>query len=228
MKPLLIVALATFAAPAVGAAPYRALGTEPFWSLTIDNHITYDPASGRTIRARTPKPQVGIAGETYRTPFIAVDIVHARCSDGMSDQTYPDTVTVRVGLRQMKGCGGLSNGGPRPPIPAAPALDGTRWTPLTIDNRPLFQMARARVSFDRGRISANVGCNGMGGAYRIERGRLFAPNLIGTQMACPPAVMRQDKAFADLLAQGAEIRLMSGEKLELVGRRHRAMLSRAR
>src|SRR6476646_8312950 len=69
MKPLLIVALATFAAPAAGAAPYRAVGTEPFWSLTIDNHITYDPASGRTIRARTPKPQIGIAGDTYRTPF---------------------------------------------------------------------------------------------------------------------------------------------------------------
>jgi heat shock protein HslJ/uncharacterized membrane protein len=231
----LIVALApvlvtVVAAPATAAAPYRAVGTEPFWSLTIDSRITYDPASGRTISARTPLPVRKADGMVYSTPFITVTISKRRCSDGMSDRSYPDTVQVRVGLRRFNGCGGGTMG-PRPPVPPgppAPVLDGTRWTPLTIDNRPLFQMARARISFDRGNISANVGCNGMGGKYRIERGRLFADNLVGTMMACPPAVMAQDKAFADLLKAGAEIRMLPGERLELVGRRHKATLSKAR
>jgi heat shock protein HslJ/uncharacterized membrane protein len=228
MKPLLFVALATVAAPAVAAAPYRALGTEPFWSLTIDQRITYDPATGRTITARTPKPVRTPTGMTYRTPFIVVDIVRQRCSDGMSDRTYPDSVKVRVGLRRFNGCGGGAFGGAIEPGPPELQLDGTRWTPLTIDNRPLFQMTRARVSFSRGHISANVGCNGMGGAYRVERGRIFADNLVGTQMACTPAVMAQDKAFADLLKQGAEVRMLPGERMELLGRRHRASFAKAR
>ena len=82
---LLFVALAACAAPAA-AAPYRAIGTEPFWSLTIDGRITYDPATGRTISARTPVLQRTATGVSYRTPFIAVDIIRKRCSDGMSDK----------------------------------------------------------------------------------------------------------------------------------------------
>lgn len=230
MRMPLLFALAALAAPA-NAAPYRAVGTEPFWSLTIDGRITYDPATGRTISARTPAPQRTATGISYRTPFIAVDIVRKRCSDGMSDKLYPDTVLVRVGLRKFNGCGGGGiEAGPRPPEngSGAPRLDGTRWTPLTIDNRPLFQMARARVSFDRGSIAANVGCNGMGGPYRIERGRLYADNLIGTMMACQPAVMAQDRAFSELLRQGATIRMLSGEKLELRSRGHKAILTKTR
>jgi heat shock protein HslJ len=103
---LLIAALMAAAAPATAAAPYHAVGTEPFWSLTIDGRITYDPATGRTIKARTPVPQPTPDGLSYRTPFIIVDIAHRPCSDGMSEKTYPDTVKVRVGLRKFKGCGG--------------------------------------------------------------------------------------------------------------------------
>jgi heat shock protein HslJ len=230
MRMPLLFALAGLAAPAT-AAPYRAVGTEPFWSLTIDGRITYDPATGRTISARTPAPQRTATGISYRTPFIAVDITRKRCSDGMSDKLYPDTVLIRVGLRKFSGCGGGINGaGPRPPEDGsgAPRLDGTRWTPLTIDNRPLFQMARAKVNFDRGSIAANVGCNNFGGRYRIDRGRLYADNLVGTMMACQPAVMAQDRAFTELLGQGAEIRMLPGDKLELRSRSHKATLVKAR
>ena len=37
---------------------------------------------------------IGFAGEIYQTPRINVNIVHAQCSDGMSDRTYPDKVQV--------------------------------------------------------------------------------------------------------------------------------------
>jgi uncharacterized membrane protein len=36
-----------------------------------------------------------------------VNIVHAQCSDGMSDWAYPDKVQVTVDGTRFNGCGGL-------------------------------------------------------------------------------------------------------------------------
>ena len=94
--------------PGPPAPPYHALGTEPFWNLLIDEHdITFVEPEQQPIKQRTPKVIIGFAGEIYQTPRINVNIVHARCSDGMSDRVYPDKVQVTVDGRQFNGCGGL-------------------------------------------------------------------------------------------------------------------------
>ena len=94
--------------PAPPPAPYRAIGTEPFWNLLIDPiNLTFTQPEGAPITQRTPKVIIGIAGEIYQTPRISVNIVHATCSDGMSDRVYPDKVQVTVDGRQYNGCGGL-------------------------------------------------------------------------------------------------------------------------
>lgn len=88
---------------------YRALGTEPFWSLTIDERrmvFTEANAPGVEVVQPTPRVIVGFAGEIYQTPRIGVNIVHTQCSDGMSDRTYPDRVEVDVDGRRFNGCGG--------------------------------------------------------------------------------------------------------------------------
>jgi len=88
--------------------PYHAVGTEPFWNLLIDEHnLTFIPAGGQPITQRTPQVIHGIAGEIYQTQRINVNIVHAQCSDGMSDRVYPDKVQASVDGRQFNGCGGL-------------------------------------------------------------------------------------------------------------------------
>jgi uncharacterized membrane protein len=89
--------------------PYRALGTEPFWNVLIDqHHITFIEPDAQPIRQPTPAPINGFAGPIYQTPRIHVNIVkNQRCSDGMSDRVYPDRVQVRVDGRQFNGCGGL-------------------------------------------------------------------------------------------------------------------------
>ena len=97
-------------APVPGPAPaaYRAVGTEPFWALAIDEReITFTAPDAQPVRHPRPRPIIGIAGEIYRTPRIGVNIVHAQCSDGMSDRTYPDKVQVDVDGRRFEGCGGL-------------------------------------------------------------------------------------------------------------------------
>jgi len=95
--------------PPAPPAPYRAIGTQPGWTLLIDSHdLTFIPADGQNvIRQPTPPPIIGIAGEIYNTPRIHVNIVHTQCSDGMSDRTYPDKVQVDVDGRRLNGCGGL-------------------------------------------------------------------------------------------------------------------------
>ena len=95
---------------------YRAVGTEPFWSLTIDAvNITFNEANtGQPVIQPKPRPIIGFAGEIYQTPRINVNIVHTKCSDGMSDRTYPDKVQVRVDDRAFEGCGGEPIGPPQP------------------------------------------------------------------------------------------------------------------
>lgn len=89
-------------------AGYRALGTEPFWSLTIDAQgLVFTQPEAQAVRQPRPKPIIGFAGEIYQTPRIHVNIVHAQCSDGMSDRTYPDKVQVDVDGKRFNGCGGL-------------------------------------------------------------------------------------------------------------------------
>ncbi|MES2001820.1 MAG: hypothetical protein V4444_05875 [Pseudomonadota bacterium] len=106
--PLVALAGGCVTAPSPPPAPYHAVGTEPFWNLLIDPiNLTFTQPDAQPILQRTPNSIIGVAGESYQTQRISVNIVHARCSDGMSDRSYPDTVDVTVDGRQFKGCGGL-------------------------------------------------------------------------------------------------------------------------
>jgi uncharacterized membrane protein len=113
MKRTLAFALAMTAAacappPGPPPAPYHGVGTEPFWSLLIDEHdITFVQPEAQPVKQPTPEVISGFAGEIYQTPRINVNIVHAQCSDGMSDRVYPDKVQVTVDGKQFNGCGGL-------------------------------------------------------------------------------------------------------------------------
>jgi heat shock protein HslJ len=90
-----------------GETTYRAIGTEPFWDLEIGRELIFtDRGNNVSVSDPTPTPVNGVAGETYRTQRLEVNIVHRQCSDGMSDRSYPDTVDVRVdGRQRYRGCG---------------------------------------------------------------------------------------------------------------------------
>lgn len=86
---------------------YRAIGTEPFWDLEIGSEMIFtDRGNNVSVSDPTPTPVNGVAGTTYRTQRLEVNIVHRQCSDGMSERSYPDTVDVRVdGRQRYRGCG---------------------------------------------------------------------------------------------------------------------------
>lgn len=113
MKRLLMLApLALLAGcitpPPAPLAPYHARGTQPSWSLIIDEqHVTFIRADQSVFREPTPQPVITAAGSTYQSPRVRVNIVHAQCRDGETARIYPDRVQVDVDGRRFHGCGGL-------------------------------------------------------------------------------------------------------------------------
>ena len=91
------------AAPPVGES-YRALGTEPFWSVAIEGgQMRFEtPEGGFTVPAPAPRPSFN--GHRWATPRLTVDVTHGECSDGMSDRRFADTVLVVADGRELRGC----------------------------------------------------------------------------------------------------------------------------
>ena len=135
----------------------------------------------------------------YVTPRITIDITRAECSDGMSDRRYPERVMVTVGRKTVRGCGG-------DPIVApshAPVIEGN-WRIESIEGRPVRGPRPATIAFNGNRISGHSGCNGFGGSFRFDHGRLIAGPMISTKMACPGPAMAQEQALMRLLRSAAQ------------------------
>ena len=166
---------------------YRAQGTEPFWDLTIDRArmVFTDRGNNLSIVQATPRVIVGVAGEIYQAQQLNVNIVHARCSDGMSDRVYPDRVTVDANGRRYNGCGGAA-----PVLPNT--LSGTRWRVVSVNARPTPAGDKYFMDFDAARFSAKFGCNGMGANYRQIGPTLYPGPVMGTKMACPNMSFEMD------------------------------------
>ena len=104
-----------------------------------------------------------------------------------------------------------------------PGLANTAWRFERIDGAaPVSE--RARLEFRAERISATVGCNGLGGDWRIEGNRIVTGPFMSTRMFCE-GLMEQERAVSDLLSASPRWRL-AGDRLELEGAGHRAVLVR--
>lgn len=216
---------APYPGPPVDRGEYRAIGTEPFWDLTIGPRMTFtDRGNNVSVAEATPPVQNGVAGEMYNGRRIRANIVHARCSDGMSDRTYPDTVQVTVDGRRYNGCGAPASfflevderGNPRI-VSAAPgpetALERTRWRVVRINGRAVPRQGDYHLDFDSGRIAAKFGCNSIGGAYTQNGNTLDAGALIATRMACPN--MRFETEGSAILDQVMTVAVTGRNRLTL-------------
>lgn len=87
-------------------ATYRAAGSEPFWSLTIDGQMVYHPADGPDVTVATPSPQSTRVGPMYVTSGLTVRINQFQHCTEPSGAVRHDTVTVTIGAQTLTGCGG--------------------------------------------------------------------------------------------------------------------------
>jgi uncharacterized membrane protein len=219
---LTLAALAPAQASAQGE-PYRAVGTEPFWSLTIDAHwMKFEAPGQRSVTVATPRVIHGFAGEIYQTRRIGVNTVHKPCSDGMSDRSYPDTVQVTVDGRHYQGCGGAAA------IEAQrSALDGS-WRIESIAGRPAVRGTNVTVTFNGARMNGNTGCNAFSGGYRFERGFLTAGPMITTRRACTRFTNAQEQTLLGLFGERLSVTSTRNGKLVLTGRGGTLVLARER
>lgn len=183
-------------APPDRMTTYRAIGTEPGWSLMIaEGQMRYDDNYGQNkISVPTPQARPSFNGHRYVTPRLVVDITHVACSDGMSDHRYPDTVMITADDKEVRGCGWSTKGSK--PV----QLAGTRWVITAINGKkPISNTRATTLSFTEDRISGNAGCNSFGGGYTIADGVLSASQMISTRMACPGAAMAQEHTVLAIL-----------------------------
>ncbi len=108
---------------------------------------------------------------------------------------------------------------------AAPELTETRWRFVLIDGAPPVS-ARAELVFHANNLGANVGCNGMGGAWHLEGSRIVTNGIISTQMYCD-GKMAQEHAVSQLL-EGRPTIALEDNRLTLRSTEHSAQLERLR
>lgn len=198
---------------------YRASGTEPFWSLTVGARTMRFEAPGRQpVSVATPRVIHGFAGEIWQTRRINVNTNHIKCSDGMSDRSYPDTVTVTVDGRTYKGCGGE-------PVaaPSASLIDGS-WRIEALNGRPVARGTNPTIAFEGDRVSGNASCNRFNGSFTFARGRLDTDRVASTRMACIDRARNlQEQTILGLLGDRLTVSRNRTGKLVLTGARGHSM-----
>lgn len=88
----------------------RFTGTEPFWGGTVSGktliYTTPENPDGTTLPVERFSGNNGLSfNGAMGDQSFDMAITHAACSDGMSDRTYPFTVTLRLAGEVRQGCG---------------------------------------------------------------------------------------------------------------------------
>ncbi|WP_260484177.1 META domain-containing protein [Sphingomicrobium flavum] len=230
--------------------PYRASGTEPFWSLNIDSReMRFETMDGIRYSEPTPPVRPDRYGDVFEGRGIVAMIERRECSDGMSDRIYPDTVRVRFNGQEWRGCGapairysqGWEQGYPprqdypdRPEMDRQPypnpdynsggALERTNWT-VTSVNGQFVERRDYYINFTPGEMSARFGCNTLSGDYSVSGSTLNAGPIRSTRMACPD--MSAETSASNILSSPVQFTL-NGDTLVLRNRQGNIVARRAR
>jgi heat shock protein HslJ len=103
------------------------------------------------------------------------------------------------------------------PAADVPSLDGTAWVLSSLPGRTLAPGSPATLRFEGDRASGTDGCNRFSTSYAVSGATLkISPSGATTQMACPPEIMEQGRAFMASLHGASTYRVDAGQ-LQLVG-----------
>lgn len=108
---------------------------------------------------------------------------------------------------------------------SAASLLGTSWMITAIDG-VAPSSPKASLRFDADRIGMTAGCNGIGGHWKLEQGRIVGGPYASTMMYCE-GLMEQERALAKLLEE-KPVPQLSGETLTLRSASHLLTATRNR
>ena len=115
-----------------------------------------------------------------------------------------------VSVVLLSACAGMS------PTAKTPDLDGTAWVLSSLPGHALQPDALPTARFEGGRVAGTDGCNRYTAPYTASGMSLqVGPRGASTQMACPPAVMKQAEAFMGALTQASTFRMVD-DQLQLL------------
>lgn len=191
------IALPAGAAQPAPDQPYRARGTEPFWSLTIaGGQVELIPNIGMTP-LRAPLPLARLDGTDVVFDMMGAGMVlrlsDTICHDLMAGAPYPQTVTVTWQEGELQGCGGES----------IDLLANVSWVVEDLDNAAIVDNADVTLEFDAAarQLAGRAGCNRYHAAFDLSGEGLHIGPVAATRMACTPAVMQQEQRFFSLLSR---------------------------
>lgn len=106
------------------------------------------------------------------------------------------------------------------PIPADPVanIKDVWWQAESIGGKPVVSGSEVTLMLGGdGKVGGKSGCNGYGASYQLDGSSLKVfPPMIGTMMACAPALMDQEQSYRGLLEKAASVNVMTDGKLEVV------------
>lgn len=179
------------------AAPFRARGQEPPWTVSLrDGEVEF--LLGYDQR-RTVLPLLGVTTEGRVTRFraagpghrLAMDVAQRKCNDSMSGMPFPYIVAVEFDDQAFTGCGGE-------PIDL---LAGREWVIEDIAGGGIIDRSRVTVAFDpeERRVFGQASCNRYTGGFVLTGEGLSFGNVASTMMACAEALMNQERKFFQVL-----------------------------
>ena len=197
-------------------ATYRAQGSDPDWTLTIDGvRARLERPGKETITVDMKPPQVDDGITHYESAALDVDIVPDPCT-GATGNRYSDSVYLSLAGEELGGCGGAQI--------SADSLNGTSWhfaeiggedTDLTGD---VFKDDRYAIDFGPDSFVGYTGCNRFSGAYTQQNGILTVRPPFGmTKRLCAEPIHSRERKLIEILNSPVRISFPDPKTLLLTG-----------
>lgn len=194
------------------AAPYRARGNEPGWMVLLTEDTAEITADYGAISHSVPRPAVQVVPAAYVMDMPSIEarltIRETLCRDDATGMPYPDAAELTLGTRVLRGCGG----------DPADLLIGPAWQITAMGEAELIEVERLSLNFlAPGRVAGSGGCNRLVGGFTLTGEGLHFGAMGSTMMACPDALMAQERTLLDALEQVRRFDLAEDGRLLLIG-----------
>ncbi|MHA7852411.1 META domain-containing protein [Roseovarius sp.] len=201
---------------------YRARGNEPGWTVTVGDEAIEVVADYGELTRSAPRPDVEVMPGAYVFDMPGINarltLEDQMCNDDATGMPYPHRAELVLDDRELRGCGG----------DPASLLSG-EWQIEDVADMGVVDDAQAEITLSRaGRLAGSTGCNRFFGTYDLTgEGLSFGP-VGSTMMACPDALMMQERRIFDALKQVRRFDLDKTGALLLIGGPEDTALLKAR
>jgi len=193
---------------------FKATGTEPFWGLKVkENRVELNMMEDTIITPHTTpiKAQdANISMYRIQTEAVSMDVIiaHKECTNAMSGEKSPYTVTIAYKYtgeeetHALEGCGSYITDYRLHDIWVLEEMDGQAVTKDDFNGRDVPNM---EIDIKTNRFSGFAGCNRMTGGLFFEKDLLRFTNAASTKMACPN--MEAESTFLKNLQSGTTYKI---------------------